>query len=131
MQQLKQDPGSSRRNIHNTILSSSTGTKVSTQVKNGNFRLSLRFLEHCPVTSPLTNHKNVIHPAALTPNFAYKNFSLKTIGELGFFERKSSLFLVWPCNKTFSDVLVCLASLCIEHRNLHSVTISHPYIYLE
>lgn len=135
MQQLKQDSGSSPRNIHNSILSSFAGTKVSTQVKNGNFSVSLRFLEHCPVTSPLINHKKVIRPAALTPNFAYKNFTLKTIGELGFFECKSPLFLVWPCNKTFSapysGVLVCLASLCTGHRTLHSVPISHPYIYLE
>ena len=55
VQQLKQDPGSSRRNMHNSILSSSAGNKVSTQVKNGNFRLSLRFLEHCTITMTPTN----------------------------------------------------------------------------
>ena len=92
MQQLKQDPGSSPRNIHNSILSSFAGTKVSTQVKNGNFSVSLRFLEHCPVTSPLINHKEVIHPAALTPNFAYKNFTLKTTGKLFFFFNASHSF---------------------------------------
>ena len=37
--------------IYITIpLSSYAGTKVSTQVKDGNFRLSTRFLEHHPET---------------------------------------------------------------------------------
>ena len=39
--------------------SSSVGTRVPTQVEDGNFRLSTRFLEHCPVTSPLTNQKKL------------------------------------------------------------------------
>ena len=55
------------------------------QVEDGKFRLSTRFLEHRPVTSPPTNQKKAIHPAALTPNFAYKNLSLKAIGESEFF----------------------------------------------
>ena len=49
-------------------------TEAPTQVKDGNLRLSTRFLEHRPVTSPPTNQKKVTHPAALTPNFAYKTF---------------------------------------------------------
>ena len=53
-------------------LSSSVGTKVPTQVEDGNFRLSTRFLEHRPVTSPPTNQKKVTHPEAFTLNFAYK-----------------------------------------------------------
>lgn len=40
-------------------LSSAVGTRVPTQVENGNFRLSTRFLEHCPVTSSLTNQKKL------------------------------------------------------------------------
>ena len=39
-------------------------------------------------------------PAALTPNFAYKNSS-ETIREFGFFEQKLPVFLAWPCNKPF------------------------------
>ena len=96
-------------------LSSSVGTKVLTQVEDGNFRLNIRFLEHCPVTSPPASQKKVTHPAALTPNFAYKNFSLKTIREFRDFEHEPPILLAWPCNKLFSalnaDVLVYLASL--------------------
>ena len=75
--------------IYRTIsLSSSAGTKVPTQVEDSNFRLSSRFLEHHPVTSPPTNQKKVTHSTALTPNFAYKNFSPKTI-------RGASLVAQW------------------------------------
>ena len=42
-----------------------------TQVKDGNFRLSTRFLEHCLIVSPPVNKKKVTHLAALTPNFAF------------------------------------------------------------
>ena len=41
--------------IYNNILSSSAVTKALTQVEDHNFRLSTRFLEHCPVTSPPAN----------------------------------------------------------------------------
>ena len=79
--------------IHRTIsLSSSAGTKAPTQVGGGNFSLSSRFLEHRPVTSPPTNPKEVTHPATLTPNFAYKNFSLKTNREFNFFLSTSHPF---------------------------------------
>lgn len=40
-------------------LSSSAGIRASTQVEDGNFRLSTRFLEHCPGTSSWTNQKKV------------------------------------------------------------------------
>ena len=102
------------------FLSSSVGTKAPTLVKDGNFRLSTRFLEHHPVTSPPTNQKKVIHPAALTPNFAHKNLSLKIIREFGSFELEPPVLLAWPCNKPFSaansDGLICLASLCVGTR---------------
>jgi len=53
-----QGPGSSSRKMHSKIpFSSSAGTKAPTQVEDGDFRLSTRFLEHCPVTSPPTNQK--------------------------------------------------------------------------
>ena len=42
-----------------------------TQVKDGNFRLSTRFLEHRSVASPPSNQKKVTHPAALTYNVAF------------------------------------------------------------
>ena len=44
---------------------------VPTQVEDGDFRLSSRFLQHCSVTSPPTNQKKVSHPAALIPNLAF------------------------------------------------------------
>ena len=58
-----QGPDSSSRNIYIHIykyisLSSSVGTNAPMQVKDGNFRLSTRFLEHYPVTSPPTNQKS-------------------------------------------------------------------------
>ena len=65
--------------IYITIsLNSSAGTKAPTQVKDGNFRLGARFLEHHPVTSQPTNQKTVTHPAALIPDFVYKNSSPKS-----------------------------------------------------
>ena len=99
-------------------------------MEDGNFRLSPRFLESCPVTSPPTNQKKVTRPAALNPNFPYKNFSQKPIKEFRFFEHKPPVLLAWPCNKAFSapnleqrKVLVCLASVCIGHTNLCLVTV--------
>ena len=98
-----QHPASSSRNTHSrTSLSPSAGTKAPTQGEDGNSRLSTGFLEHRPVTSPPTNQKKVTHPAALTPNFAYKNFSPKTIGEFRFFEHQPPVLLARPCNKPFS-----------------------------
>ena len=40
-------------------LSSSAGTKAGIEVQDVNSKLSTRFLEHCPVTSPPTNQKKV------------------------------------------------------------------------
>ena len=77
-------------------MSSSAGTKASTQVEDVNFRLSTRFLEHRPVTSPLTNQRKVTHPVALTPNFAYKIFSPKTIREFRVFEHKPPIPMHGP-----------------------------------
>ena len=47
-----------------------------TQVKDGNFKLSTRFLEHYPVSSP-PNLKKVTHSVAFNPSLAYKIFSLE------------------------------------------------------
>ena len=114
VQKSKQDPGSCSRNIRNSIFSSSAGTEDPTQVEDGSSRLSTRFLEPRPVTSPATSQKKVTHPAALTPSFAYKNFSPKTIREFEVFEHEPPILLAWPCSKPFSapnsDILVCLAS---------------------
>ena len=52
-------------------------------MEDGNFRLSTGSLEHHPVTAPPINQKKTPHPEAFTPNFAYKNFSLKTIRDFG------------------------------------------------
>ena len=52
---------------------------------------------------------------------SYGTFSPKTIEEIGGFEHKLPVLLVWPCNKLFSvpnsDVLVYLASVCVGHTN--------------
>jgi len=59
----------------------SSSSKVSTQVEQGDFRLSRRFLKHCPITSQSAIQKKVIYPVALILNFAYKNFPQKPIWE--------------------------------------------------
>ena len=129
---IKRGPVSSLRDLHNNMsLSSSAGTRAPTQVEDGNFRLSTRFLGHCPVTSPPTKQKEVTHLEALTPNLAFKNCSPKTTWDYGGFEHAPSpILLAWPCNKPFSapnfNVAVCLASLCVEHTNLGSKTNSPP-----
>ena len=68
---LGQDPGSSSRNMHNNTFEFFCRTGTPTQVEDGNFRLSTRFLEHHPVTMPQTNQKKVTHPAVHIPNFAF------------------------------------------------------------
>lgn len=41
----------------------------------------------------------------------------------GFFRAWATRLLAWPCNKSFpspdTDILICLASLHIEHTNLY------------
>ena len=98
MLQIKQGPGSSSRDMHKNIsLSSSPGTKALTQLEDGNFRLSTRFLEHHPVTSPPTNQKKVTHPAAHTPNFTYRIFSPKNCqGVWGFLSTSHPFSLLGP-----------------------------------
>ena len=46
-----------------------------------------------PSYLPPTNQEKDTHPAALIPDFAYKNFSPQTLGELGFFEQKPIILL--------------------------------------
>ena len=67
-------------------LSFSAGTKASTQVEDDDFMLSTRFLELHPVTSSPTNQKKVMPSAALTPNGAFKDSSLKAIGSSGLWD---------------------------------------------
>ena len=115
--------------IYITIsLSSSAELRPPTQVEDGNFRLKTKFLEYSPVTLPPTNQKKVTHPATLTPNFAYKNFSSQTIQEFGVFEHEPPVLLACPCNKPFSApnsaVSVYLTSLFVRHMNFCSVTMS-------
>ena len=79
-------------------LTSSAETKSPTQVEDGNFRMSARFLEHHPVTSPPTNQKKLT-TCSLHPKFDFKTVSPKTIREFGVFEHESPVLLAWPCNK--------------------------------
>ena len=98
--------------------SCSTGTKDPTQVEVGNLGLSRRFLEHCPVTSPATNQKEVIPPSAQM--LPLKNLPWKSSRSLpGSFEHKLPILLAGLCNKPFSapssEVLSCLVALCIGY----------------
>lgn len=109
-------------------LSSSTGTKASIQVEDGNFRLNLstwtpdwsepedwglRFLEQHPVTSLPMNQKKVTQPATLTPNLLLNTLPWNTL--------ESSVFWAWVVHYLWlalvinlsllqTDVSVCLAS---------------------
>ena len=74
-------PSSSSRKIHNNIFKCFCRNNAPHQVEDGNFRLSPGFLEHHPVTSPPTRQKRVTQPPVLIPNFAYIDFSPKTITE--------------------------------------------------
>ena len=84
-----------------TSANSSGGTKPPSphphphpEVEDGNFGLSTRFLEHHLITSPPTNQKKATHPTALTPNFAYKNFSPQTVGKFGVLEQEPPVLFV-------------------------------------
>ena len=95
-------------------------------MEDSNFRLSARFLEHCPVRSPPTSQKKVTHFAALIPNFAYKNFYPQTFRMFRGFEHLPPVLLAWPWNEFSapdSDSSVCLASLCAGHTHLCWLTL--------
>ena len=68
-----QGPDSSPKNMQTRIFELFCRSKASPQEEDGTFRLSTRYLEHCPVTLPLANQRKATHPAGLTPNFAYNN----------------------------------------------------------
>ena len=88
--------------IYITIsLISSAGTTAPTQVEDGNFTLSTRFLEHCPVTSPPTNQKKATHPAAPTPSFAFKTSPPKPSGNSGFLSTSQLFSLLGPAINLF------------------------------
>ena len=94
-------------------------TKAPTQVEDGNFRLSTRFLKRHLVTLLPTNQKKVTHPAALTPNFSIKT-SRKSFGSSGFLSMRHLFSLLVPAinlSLLQTHVSVCLASLCIGHTN--------------
>ena len=86
-----------------------------------------------PLGKPICNQqKKTTHPAALTPNFAYKNVSLETIWEFMSFEHELHVFHVWRCNKSLStpksNLSICFASLCTGHMNLHLATRKEEHV---
>ena len=81
------------RGIYIAIYLSSAGTKAHNPVEDGNLRLSTKVREPYPVISPLTNQKKVTQSTAFTPNFAFKNFSWKTIREFGALEDQRPVLL--------------------------------------
>ena len=54
---LRQGPASYSRSMHSNVLEFFCRTGALTEVKDGNFRLNSRFLEHSSVASPPTNPK--------------------------------------------------------------------------
>ena len=81
------------RGIYIAMYLSSAGTKAHTPVEDGNLRLSTKVREPCPVISPLTNQKKVTRSTTFTPNFAFENFSWKTIREFGALEDEPPVLL--------------------------------------
>ena len=67
------------------LLSSSAGTKAPTQVEDGNFRLSTRFLDTTllPHYQPIRRKPHTLQPSPQI--LPIKNFFPKTIREFGFF----------------------------------------------
>ena len=68
-------------------------------MEDGNFRLSTRFLEHHPITSPPATQKEVTYSIVLTPNFAFKNSSWKPLGSFSSFQFSHSVLFdsLRPC----------------------------------
>ena len=87
---------------------------LQSQMEDGNFRLSTRFLEHHPVTSPSINQKKVTHPTAITPNFALKNHSMKTIMEFSLLNMSCLYSLLSTCKIHFTTTRVSVYWLCWE-----------------
>ena len=54
------------------------------QVEDGNFRLNNRFLEHCPITLPLTNQRKVTYLQPSPGILPIKPFPRKPSKHLGF-----------------------------------------------
>ena len=115
-------------------LSSSARTKAPTHVEGGNYMLrpqtgwNLKADDWDSWTCYLTtNQSEESHtPWSSHLKSAYKNSSLKPLGDFGSFEHEPPLFLACLQNTRFfapnSDVSVWLASLCIRHTNLGSTT---------
>ena len=75
-------------------------------------------------TKDSNTKKHLQQPTVPLPYSAFKNALLKTFSEFGGHE--PLVLLAWPCNTSFSapnsNISVCLASLCVRHTNLHSLT---------
>ena len=96
--------------IHNISLSSSTGIKAPTQIEDGNFRLSTRFLGHhsTALNQPFRKKKKKKKLHFLHLSLPKLPIKLSDSSEL---LSVSRLFLLGAAN---SNVSACLASLCIR-----------------
>ena len=98
---------SSWRDIHNNIFELFWRTKSSTQVEDGNFRLSTRSLE--PQPSYLTTIQSEInHPGAPTSYVPMKTSPPKP-RVWGFCSWTTSL-LAWPCSRFSAPKSQCFSS---------------------
>ena len=90
-----------QQGIYITIsLHSSAGTKTLPRWKtDGNFRLSIRFLEHGLLISAPTNQKKIVDPADFTSNFAYKSLP-ENHWDLRGFEHNPLLSFLGPTIKS-------------------------------
>ena len=82
-------------------ISFSTGTRAATQVEDGNFRLSTRFLEPRPVTSSPVNQKKSHTPQPSPQILPIKTLPRKPLESSGFLNT-SCLFSVLGPAKNLS-----------------------------
>lgn len=77
-----------------------------------------------PCDNTLFHYHHIVRdPATSAPHLTFKNTAENLLGDLGFSGHEPPHLLTCSCNKTFSasysDVSVCLVSLCARHMKLH------------
>ena len=79
-----------------------------------------------PWTQPVTSYQPIRGGSHILQSLPPLEFCLKNHPGFRSFEHELPILLAWPCNKLFSpsdsSILVCLASMCVRHTNLSSMT---------
>ena len=130
---IGQSPGFSIKDVYNNIsLCSLAGTKApKIKVEEGNFWLSPRFLDITLLHhhQPNGRKSNTLQPSSQI--FPLQTFPPKPLGSWEVLNTSHLFSLAGPAIN-FSvpnfDVLVCLDSWCIEHKNLVLKTNSREFL---